>query len=74
MVTIDIMISLIQYRISGISSQWILGGHLVNTDKDDGADVPERGWQYDDGRGGYKDDETLTVIGEKMKLLVLFKH
>ena len=74
MVTIDIMISLIQYRISGISSQWILGGHLVNTDKDDGADVPERGWQYDDGRGGYKDDATLTVIGKRTTLLVLFKH
>ena len=68
------MISIIQYRISGISSKWILGGLLVNTDKNDGADVPERGWQYDDGRGGFKYDETLRVIGEIMKFLVLFKH
>ena len=74
MVTIDSMISLIKYRISGISSQWILGGHLVNTDKDDGADVPERGWQYDNGRGGYKDDETLTVIGKKTTLKASLKH
>ena len=74
MVTIDIMISLIQFRISGTSSQWILGGHLVNTDKDDGADVPERGWQYDNGRGGYKDDETLTVIGKKRTLKTLSNY
>ena len=65
---------MIQYRILGISSQWILGGHLVNTDKDDGAGVPERGWQYDDGHGRYKDDETLTVISKKTTILVLIKH
>ena len=58
-----IPISLIQYRISGISSQWRVGGHLVNIEKDDGTNIPARGWQYQDGQGGLLDDDYLRVIG-----------
>ena len=59
-----ITISLIQSRISGISSQWRVGGHLVNTEKDDGTDIPARGWQYQDGQGGLLDDDYLSVSGK----------
>ena len=58
------MISLIQYRISGISSQWRVGGHLVNTEKDDGTNIPVRGWQYQDRQGGFKVDDNLRVTGK----------
>ena len=64
MVTIDIMVSLIQFRISGILSQWRVGGHLVNIEKDDGTNIPVRGWQYQDGQGGLLDDDYLSVSGK----------
>ena len=54
------MISLIQLRVSGISSKWRVGGHL-RTEKEDGTDIPLRGWKFDDRIGGWQDDDTLTV-------------
>ena len=58
-----ITISIIQFRISGISSQWRVGGLLVNNEKDDGTKIPARGWQYQNGQCGLQDDDYLRVIG-----------
>ena len=56
----DIINRLTQLRVSGISSQWRVGGHLVSTEKEDGTDIPLRGWKFDD-LNGWQDDHTLTV-------------
>ena len=55
---------MIQYRISGISSQWRVGGFLVNNEKDDGNKIPVRGWQYQNDQSGWQDDEDLRIKGK----------
>ena len=55
---------MIQFRISGISSQWRVGGLLVNNERDDGTKIPVRGWQYQDGQGSLQDDDDLRVTGK----------
>ena len=46
---------------SGVSAQWRVGGHLINSDKEDVADLPSRGWLYEDSDGEWQNDETLTI-------------
>ena len=63
----SIKISMISWGISGISSQWRVGGHLASTEREDGAEIPIRGWKVD-GDGGWQDDGSLTVNGKKENL------
>ena len=53
-----------QYDISGISSQWRVGGLLVNNEKEDGTKIPVKGWQYQDGQGSLQEDDNLRVKGK----------
>ena len=47
----------------------MVGGHLINSEKEDGADIPSGGWKYEDTVGEWQNDETLTVIS---KLIVKY--
>ena len=39
----------------------MVGGHLINSQKEDGADIPSGGWLYEDDDGGFQEDVTLSV-------------
>ena len=41
---------------SGVSAQWRVGGHLINSEKDYGADIPSRGWIFEDGDEEWQND------------------
>ena len=43
----------------------MVGGHLINSQKED-AGIPSEGWLYEDTVGEWQNDETLTV---KSKLI-----
>ena len=58
-------------KISGVSAQWRVGGHLINYEKEDGVDIPSGGWLYEDGEGEWQNDEAMTV--ESILLLSLVK-
>ena len=44
----------------------MVGGHLINSKKEDGADIPSGGWRYEDTVGEWQNDETLTVISNSI--------
>ena len=56
-------------KILGLSAQWRVGGHLINSEKEDGDNIPSGGWLYEDGDGEWQNDETLTV-----KVLLLSRY
>ena len=59
-------------EISGVSAQWRLGGHLISSEKENGADIPSGGWIYEDNDGERQYDETLTVKSILKRLMMIF--
>ena len=41
----------------------ILGSAMINTEKEVLNEIPINGWQYNDGDGGWGDDDTLNCQG-----------
>ena len=41
----------------------ILGSAMINTEKEVLSEIPIKGWQYNDGDGGWRDDDTLNCQG-----------
>ena len=46
-------------------------GAFIVSKKEGLVYIPEKGWQYADGNGGWMDDEALTVTGKHMSCLTL---
>ena len=42
----------------------MVGGHLINCEKEDGARIPSEGWLYEDTVREWQNDEKLTVKSE----------
>ena len=61
-----ISISISWLEISGVSAQWMVGAHLINSEKEDGADIPTEDWLYEDTFGEWQNDETMTVISNSI--------
>ena len=44
----------------------MVGAHLINSEKEDGADIPTEDWLYEDTFGEWQNDETMTVISNSI--------
>ena len=54
-----------------VSAQWRVGVRLINSEKENGADIPSKDWLYEDGDGTLQNDETLTIKSNLLILMVI---